>query len=65
MTLEGYKLIENLYQGTRSSEKLPVIIKVLRNPNPRCKELVQFRNQYVITRNMEHRAIALCLGVTF
>ena len=56
--LSGYHLGENLYQGTRTlvyrgtltGERQSVIIKVLRNPHPNFQELVQFRNQYVITR---------------
>lgn len=63
--LPGYRFGENLYQGTRTlvyggtrtSDKQPVIIKVLRNPHPNFNELVQFRNQYVITRHLEHPAI--------
>lgn len=36
-----------------------VIIKVLRNPHPNFRELVQFRNQYLITRHLAHPHI-LC-----
>ena len=65
MKLIGYQLGENLYVGTRTlvyrgertSDRQPVIIKVLRNPHPSFKELVQFRNQYIITRNLEHPRI--------
>ena len=65
MKLPGYHLGENLYAGTRTlvyrgertSDRQPVIIKVLRNPQPSFKELVQFRNQYIITRNLENPRI--------
>ncbi|NER39888.1 MAG: AAA family ATPase [Oscillatoria sp. SIO1A7] len=65
MKLPGYHLGENLYIGTRTliyrgernSDRQPVIIKVLRNPQPSFKELVQFRNQYIITRNLENPRI--------
>ena len=69
--LSGYHFNKNLYQGTRTevyrgireSDRQPVIIKTLRNPHPSLKELVQFRNQYIITGHLEHphivRPIAL------
>ncbi|MDJ1184678.1 AAA family ATPase [Roseofilum sp. BLCC_M143] len=43
-----------VYRGVRSRDEQPVIVKVLRNPNPSFKELVQFRNQYVLARELEH-----------
>ena len=63
--LPGYNFNKNLYQGTRtlvysgqrSSDNKSVIIKVLRNSHPNFSELVQFRNQYIITRHLEHPAI--------
>jgi len=71
MTLTGYKFNENIYKGTRTEvyrgtytrDLQPVIIKVLRNRHPNFNELVQFRNQYVITRNLDHRAIAIPLAL--
>ncbi|MGK7902896.1 MAG: AAA family ATPase [Hormoscilla sp.] len=71
LKLAGYLTTNILYDGTRtqvyrgrrSSDGQPVIIKVLRNPNPTFKELVQFRNQYVITRNLDHRAIVRPLAL--
>ncbi|MGK7900205.1 MAG: AAA family ATPase, partial [Hormoscilla sp.] len=71
MTMDGYKLSKNLYKGTRTivyrgtrtRDGQPVIIKVLRNPNPTFKELVQFRNQYIITRNLEHPTIVQPLAL--
>ncbi|MDJ1180435.1 AAA family ATPase [Roseofilum sp. BLCC_M91] len=43
-----------VYRGVRKSDRQPVIIKVLHNRNPSFNELVQFRNQYVIARELEH-----------
>ncbi|NEQ41561.1 MAG: protein kinase, partial [Okeania sp. SIO3I5] len=65
LNIHNYYLSENLYQGTRTlvyrgqriCDKKQVIIKVLRNPHPSFNELVQFRNQYIITRHLEHPAI--------
>ncbi|MGD1805961.1 AAA family ATPase [Dapis sp. BLCC M126] len=71
VNLPNYDFSENLYQGTRNlvysgqrtSDKKPVIIKVLRNPHPSFNELVQFRNQYIITRHLEHQAIVQPLAL--
>ncbi|MDY7021713.1 MAG: protein kinase, partial [Cyanobacteriota bacterium] len=58
--LVGYKETNLLYSGNRTqvyrgirvSDRQPVIIKILHNPNPTFNELVQFRNQYTITYNL-------------
>ncbi|MBE9039776.1 AAA family ATPase [Oscillatoriales cyanobacterium LEGE 11467] len=60
-TLPGYHLGENLYQGTRTqvyrgtriTDEQPVVIKFLRNEYPSFSELVQFRNQYTIAKNLD------------
>ncbi len=57
----GYHINEQIYAGTRtlvyrglrSSNGQPVAIKLLRNDFPRFNELVHFRNQYVIAKNLE------------
>ena len=61
LNLAGYKETNLLYtgnrtlvyRGIRASDRIPVIIKVLRNPEPNFQELVQFRNQYVIIHNLD------------
>ncbi|MEM1172485.1 MAG: AAA family ATPase, partial [Cyanobacteria bacterium P01_H01_bin.35] len=71
LNLPNYNLGENLYQGTRTLvyrgqriwDNKPVIIKVLRNPHPSFNELVQFRNQYIITHHLEHPAIVQPLAL--
>ncbi|NES04713.1 MAG: AAA family ATPase [Okeania sp. SIO2F4] len=71
LNLPNYYLSENLYQGTRTlvyrgqrnCDNKPVIIKVLRNPHPSFNELVQFRNQYIVTRHLEHPAIVQPLAL--
>ncbi|MDJ0519305.1 MAG: AAA family ATPase [Trichodesmium sp. MO_231.B1] len=71
LNLPNYYLSKNLYQGTRTLvyrgqrnwDKKPVIIKVLRNPHPSFNELVQFRNQYIVTRHLEHPAIVQPLAL--
>ena len=57
----GYHINEQIYAGTRtlvyrghrSENGQPVAIKLLRNDFPRFNELVHFRNQYVIAKNLE------------
>ncbi|MEG4147005.1 AAA family ATPase [Microcoleus sp. Pol12B5] len=57
----GYQINEQIYagnrtlvyRGRRSSDQQPVVIKLLRNDFPRFNELVHFRNQYVIAKNLE------------
>jgi len=42
-----------VYRGLRCSNGQPVAIKLLRNDFPCFNELVHFRNQYVIAKNLE------------
>ncbi len=56
----GYHITETLYTGSRTIvyrairnlDQLPVVIKLLKNPYPSFSELVQFRNQYTIAKNL-------------
>ncbi|GAB4287887.1 MAG: hypothetical protein Fur0025_21750 [Oscillatoriaceae cyanobacterium] len=60
-TIKGYEIQEQIYSGTRTlvyrgvrrSDWQPVVIKMVRNELPRFSEIVQFRNQYVITKNLD------------
>jgi serine/threonine protein kinase len=59
-TLTGYQTLDRIYSGTRTlvyrgtrlCDKQPVAIKVLRSEYPNFSELVQFRNQYTIAKNL-------------
>ncbi|MEG5176073.1 AAA family ATPase [Microcoleus sp. B3-D7] len=59
--LSGYEVTEQLYSGTRTlvyrgirtRDQYPVVIKLLRNEYPSFNELVQFRNQYTIAKNLD------------
>ncbi|MBF2067669.1 MAG: AAA family ATPase [Calothrix sp. C42_A2020_038] len=61
----GYHLCELLYDGSRilvyrgmrCSDQQPVVIKLLKNPYPNFTELVQFRNQYTIAKNLDASGI--------
>ena len=71
LNLASYQETDQLYAGNRTlvyraiqtTTEQPVIIKVLRNPHPNFNELVHFRNQYVITRHLEHPAIVRPLAL--
>ncbi|MFB2917132.1 trifunctional serine/threonine-protein kinase/ATP-binding protein/sensor histidine kinase [Aerosakkonema funiforme] len=60
MNLTGYQLNTELYNGSRTIvyrgerefDSLPVAIKFLKNPYPNFSELVQFRNQYTLAKNL-------------
>jgi predicted ATPase/signal transduction histidine kinase/tRNA A-37 threonylcarbamoyl transferase component Bud32 len=64
-SLPGYQITEQLYTGTRTlvyrgirtSDQQPVAIKLLRNEYPSFNELVQFRNQYTIAKNLDFPGI--------
>ena len=55
-----YQIIERVYSGSRTlvyravrtSDQSPVVIKLLKNDYPTFSELVQFRNQYTIAKNL-------------
>lgn len=63
--LPGYQIGEQLYSGTRtlvhrgirSGDQQSVVIKLLRNEYPNFNELVQFRNQYTIAKNLDFPSI--------
>ena len=60
ISIPGYQVNEQLYNGSRTlvyrgyreTDSLPVVIKLLKNPYPSFSELVQFRNQYTIAKNL-------------
>ncbi|OYE01900.1 ATP-binding sensor histidine kinase [Nostoc sp. 'Peltigera membranacea cyanobiont' 232] len=57
----GYQIIEQLYLGSRTQvyravrecDRQPVVIKLLKREYPSFSELVQFRNQYAIAKNLD------------
>ncbi|MEG4119801.1 AAA family ATPase [Microcoleus sp. N9_B4] len=58
--ISGYHLVEQLYCGSRTivyraireTDQLPVVIKLLNRDYPNFSELLQFRNQYTIAKNL-------------
>ncbi|HYX18105.1 MAG TPA: serine/threonine-protein kinase, partial [Nostoc sp.] len=60
VSIPGYRISEELYNGSRTlvyrgyreSDSLRVVIKLLKNPYPSFSELLSFRNQYTIAKNL-------------
>ena len=58
--IPNYQILETVYSGSRTlvyrairtSDQLPAIVKLLKNNYPTFSELVQFRNQYTIAKNL-------------
>jgi predicted ATPase/signal transduction histidine kinase len=58
--LAGYNIFEQIYQGSRTSvfrgerqgDRQPVILKFLNPEYPSFSELLQFRNQYTLAKNL-------------
>jgi predicted ATPase/signal transduction histidine kinase/tRNA A-37 threonylcarbamoyl transferase component Bud32 len=46
-----------IYRGVREQDSQPVILKLMRNQYPNFNEIVQFRNQYTIIKNLDIRGI--------
>ncbi len=69
--LPGYKIEEEIYesartlvfQGQRESDRASVIIKVMRDDFPSFNELVLFRNQYIVTKNLNLNGIVKPLSL--
>jgi predicted ATPase/signal transduction histidine kinase len=59
--ISGYNIVEPIYAGSRTlvyrairiCDSQPVILKKLQHEYPSFHELMQFRNQYTITKNLD------------
>ena len=68
---KGYQITEEIYHGSRTivkrairtSDQKPVVLKLLKNSYPSFGELVQFRNQYTITKNLQIPGISTPLAL--
>ncbi|MBN3962773.1 ATP-binding sensor histidine kinase [Nostoc sp. NMS8] len=57
----GYRITEQIYSGSktlvyrgiREEDKKSVVLKLMRNEYPTFAEIAQFRNQYIITKNLD------------
>ncbi|MEG4441755.1 AAA family ATPase [Microcoleus sp. AT9_B5] len=71
ISIPGYRAVEELYSGPRTlvfrgfseSDNQPVVIKLLRSEYPTFSEMVQFRNQYTIAKNIENSGIVKHLSL--
>jgi len=69
--LSGYQIVEELYRGPRTlvyrgmriGDQQPVVIKILRNEYPNFNEIIQFRNQYTIAKNLDFSHIVKPLAL--
>ncbi|MEG4505484.1 AAA family ATPase [Microcoleus sp. F6_B4] len=63
--IPNYQVLETVYSGSRTlvyrairtNDGFPVVIKLLKNQYPTFNELVQFRNQYTIAKNLHQAEI--------
>jgi serine/threonine protein kinase len=73
VNIAGYRLREQfynghrtvVYRGVREADSLPVVIKLLKNPYPGSSELVQFRNQHTIVKDLNHPGIIQTYSLEF
>lgn len=71
ISIPGYRTTEQLYSGVRTlvyrgyseSDNQPVVIKLLKSDCPTFGELVEFRNQYTIAKNIENSGIVKHLSL--
>lgn len=60
IAIADYKILEKLYDGSRTlvyraihnADQKPVILKLLKNPYPNSTELIQFKNQFAVTKDL-------------
>lgn len=71
ITLPGYQILHPIYNGSRTlvyrgirlSDQRPVVIKLLRSEYPTIASLIEFRNQYRITKNLNIEGIVPILDL--
>lgn len=64
--LDGYRVIEKIGEGSRTQvyrgshllDQKSVVLKLLKSEYPTFNELVQFRNQYAIAKNLDQQTLA-------
>ena len=71
--ISGYHLVEELYCGSRTlvyraireTDQIPVVIKLLNRDYPSFSELLQFRNQYTIAKNLHLPGVVEAYSLEF
>ncbi|NET28549.1 AAA family ATPase [Okeania sp. SIO1I7] len=69
--LPGYQITQKLYEGTRTlvyrgiraTDSQTVVLKFMRNEYPTFNELLHFRNQYTITKNLNLPGVVKSLSL--
>ncbi|NET43486.1 ATP-binding sensor histidine kinase [Okeania sp. SIO2B3] len=69
--LPGYQIKQKLYEGTRTlvyrgiraTDSQTVVLKFMRNEYPTFNELLHFRNQYTITKNLNLPGVVKSLSL--
>jgi predicted ATPase/signal transduction histidine kinase len=69
--IPGYRITEQLYTGAktlvyravRELDEQPVVIKLLRQEYPSFRELLQFRNQYAVAKNLDLPGVIRCYSL--
>ncbi|NES65051.1 MAG: serine/threonine protein kinase, partial [Okeania sp. SIO2D1] len=69
--LPGYQVTQKLYEGTRTlvyrgiraTDSQAVVLKFMRNEYPTFNELLHFRNQYTITKNLNLPGVVKSLSL--
>ncbi len=65
ITISGYRVIEQIhqsnqtlvYRGVREKDSKPVVIKLMRKEYPTSREIAQFRNQYLLSKDLNTPSI--------
>ncbi|MGB6295293.1 MAG: AAA family ATPase, partial [Rivularia sp. (in: cyanobacteria)] len=65
ITISGYRIIEQIhqsnqtlvYRAVREQDRKPVVIKLMRKEYPTSQEIAQFRNQYLLSNNLNTPSI--------
>jgi predicted ATPase/signal transduction histidine kinase len=71
VTIPGYTITEliyasektTVYRGQQQRTKISVIIKILNSEYPRLQDLIAFKNQFAISRIIDHPNIIKCYGL--
>jgi predicted ATPase/signal transduction histidine kinase/CheY-like chemotaxis protein len=71
ISLTGYRIVAQIYAGThtliyrgiREQDRCPVVIKILQAQFPNSKEILQLRNHYTITKNLDLPSIPQTLAL--
>ena len=62
--LKVYESLKSaVFRASRQDDTQPVVLKVLKNEYPSFEELTQYKQEYEITRNLNHSGTLGIIGV--